>query len=337
MTANRHNLAKQPDFQLGDLKVSPSTCRIFAAEGEIRVEPQTMAVLVVLLRAAGATVTREELVHACWQGRIVSDDTISRTIAKVRSLARGATPAPFTVETLPKVGYRLVEIRKTVTGVNAEKDPEPSGPPANETTPPPQRPSLPVRWELRVAALMAMTVAAILLVWGGLPAEGKFANTEPGSGWDGGDNLRAWQVADALFTLDEKRLSLYLQKGWNPNWLLDSEGSTSLHTLMLVCERNPSHDQAGVVNVARFLMAAGSDPSIKNKWDDSPLDIAIAPRYCGPHHPLTEYLKTIAPAEEIRRVMARACSEAFGGVKSKSDWAKSDMTRAECASVGVSG
>jgi hypothetical protein len=245
----------------------------------------------VLLSAAGATVTREELVHACWQGRIVSDDTISRTIAKVRSLARGATPAPFTVETLPKVGYRLVETRKTVTGVNAEKDLEPSGPPANETTPPPQRPSLPVRWELRVAALMAMTVAAILLVWGGLPAEIKLANTEPGSGWDGGDNLHAWQVADALFTLDEKRLSLYLQKGWNPNWLVDSEGSTSLHALMLVCERNPSHDQAGVVNVARFLVAAGSDPSIKNKWGDTPLIIAKAPKYCGPDHPVVAFLQ----------------------------------------------
>jgi len=57
-----------------------------------------------------------------------SDDTISRTIAKVRSLARGAMPAPFTIETLPKVGYRLVETRKTVTGVNAEDYPEPSAP-----------------------------------------------------------------------------------------------------------------------------------------------------------------------------------------------------------------
>lgn len=77
-----------------------------------------MTVLVVLSRAAGATVTREELVSACWQGRIVSDDAISRTIAKDRTLARSVAPAPFTLETLPKVGYRLVEA-ETVTGVTA--------------------------------------------------------------------------------------------------------------------------------------------------------------------------------------------------------------------------
>jgi ankyrin repeat protein len=139
--------------------------------------------------------------------------------------------------------------------------------------------------------LLAVTAVAIPLVWGVLSAGSKAASTEPSSAWDGGDNLRAWQVADALFSLDEQRLRLYLQKGWNPNWLLDSEGNTPLHTLMLVCERNPTHDQAGLVNVARFLVAAGTDPSIKNKWGDTPLIIAKAPKYCGPDHPVVAFLE----------------------------------------------
>lgn len=94
-----------------------------------------------------------------------------------------------------------------------------------------------------------------------------------------------------MFSLGEQRLSLYLQKGWKPNWLLDSEGSTSLHILMLVCERNPTHDQAVLVNVARFLVAAGSDPSIKYKWGDTPLIIASGPKYCGPDHPVVAFLQ----------------------------------------------
>ena len=253
-----------------------------------------MAVLVVLARAAGATVTREELVSACWQGRIVSDDAISRTIAKVRALARNAAPTPFTLETLPKVGYRLIEAQ-TVTGVTTvdpEDGPEPPGRSEDETARPPERRLLPMRLKWRSAALVALTAVAIPLVWGVLSAGSKAASTEASSAWDG-DSLRAWQVADALFTLDEQRLRLYLQQGWNPNWLLDSEGNTPLHTLMLVCERNPTHDQAGVVKVARFLVAAGSDPSIKNKWGDTPLIIAKAPKYCGPDHPVVAYLQAL--------------------------------------------
>ncbi len=94
----RHELAVQPDFRLGPLDVRPSSCRVFNGDTEIRVEALTMSALVVLARAASATVTREELINACWQGRFVSDDAIARTISKVRMLARGIAPLPFILE-----------------------------------------------------------------------------------------------------------------------------------------------------------------------------------------------------------------------------------------------
>ena len=106
----RVDLARAPDFEIAGVRVSPSACRVHVAGREARLEPLVVAVLVVLAKAANRTVTRDQLIDACWAGRIVSEDAITRTIAKVRAITRDVDPPPFTVETLPKVGFRLTEI-----------------------------------------------------------------------------------------------------------------------------------------------------------------------------------------------------------------------------------
>ncbi len=102
------DLAHEADFALGAMQVRPSASRVRVGDRDVRVEPRVMQVLVVLTRAGGATVTRDALIEACWGGRIVSDDAISRIIAKVRALARLSEPPAFVLETLPKVGFQLV-------------------------------------------------------------------------------------------------------------------------------------------------------------------------------------------------------------------------------------
>lgn len=100
--------------------VSPSTSRVRVGEGQHeRLEPRMMQVVVALARADGGTVSRDELVEACWEGRIVSDDAIARIIAKVRNLARLTDPPAFAIETIPKVGFRLLpgEIASGATAV----------------------------------------------------------------------------------------------------------------------------------------------------------------------------------------------------------------------------
>lgn len=101
------DLARTPDFKLGALLISPSSCRVRTGERDQRVEPRVMQVLVVLVRAAGRTVSRDELIEACWGGRFVSDDAVARAISLVRGLARGLEPPPFVIETVPKVGFQL--------------------------------------------------------------------------------------------------------------------------------------------------------------------------------------------------------------------------------------
>jgi adenylate cyclase len=101
-------LAKEPDFGLGGLLVSPSTARVRCGDVERRVPPKVMQVLVALAQGAGRTLSRDELIEACWDGRVVTDDAIARVVAQVRALAITVEPPPFILETVPKVGFRLI-------------------------------------------------------------------------------------------------------------------------------------------------------------------------------------------------------------------------------------
>ncbi|MBI5940159.1 MAG: winged helix-turn-helix domain-containing protein [Caulobacterales bacterium] len=287
-------LASEPDFQLGYMTVSPSTGRVITLDEELRVEALTMAVLVTLARAEGATVTRDALVDECWQGRIVSDDAVARAIAKVRALERCNTPPPFALETVPKVGYRLLTAFSGLTPA-----PEPA-----ETieVPAPHRPllALPSRRAAMLAVGLTIVVAGIglagvIALRPGLPGAAPPADRLAGIGVfeDSGAHppVHARDFQDALLMLDEDRVRAYLKRGWNPNWKLDAEGNAALHNMMMACERNPDHDHDRAVRVARLLVEAGADPTAANKWNDTPLIIASARRYCGPDHPIVAYLK----------------------------------------------
>lgn len=101
-------LARERPFRLGDVEVEPATRQLVVGDIDQTIEPRVMQVLVALAESPGRIVTRDELVERCWNGRIVGDDAVNRALSRVRQLASAAGPAAFTVETIPRVGYRLV-------------------------------------------------------------------------------------------------------------------------------------------------------------------------------------------------------------------------------------
>ncbi|HEX3365234.1 winged helix-turn-helix domain-containing protein [Phenylobacterium sp.] len=121
------DLAHEPDFSLGAMVVVPSACLVRSGEAAEHVEPRVMQVLILLARNAGRTVTRDQLIDACWGGRIVSDDAVNRVLAQVRALGRSLKPEPFTLETVPKVGFRLIAAdaaaRSPASGTAPPRDP----------------------------------------------------------------------------------------------------------------------------------------------------------------------------------------------------------------------
>jgi TolB-like protein/DNA-binding winged helix-turn-helix (wHTH) protein len=109
MPATQINLAETPDFDLGGLRVSPAHRQV-GANGELKeLEPKVAQVLVALASVRPQVVSRDRLIDQCWDGRIVGDDALNRCIVALRHLAREYSPEPFTIETVPRVGYSLVE------------------------------------------------------------------------------------------------------------------------------------------------------------------------------------------------------------------------------------
>jgi TolB-like protein/DNA-binding winged helix-turn-helix (wHTH) protein len=102
------DLSAQPPFRLGGLEIRPSTRQVLAdGKAGQTAEPRVLQVLVALACVEGAVVSRDALVARCWEGRIVGEDAIHRAIAKTRQLAELTEPPAFTIETVPRVGYRL--------------------------------------------------------------------------------------------------------------------------------------------------------------------------------------------------------------------------------------
>jgi TolB-like protein/DNA-binding winged helix-turn-helix (wHTH) protein/tetratricopeptide (TPR) repeat protein len=101
------DLAGEATFHLGVLEVSPPTCQVTWPTGRQVLQPRVMQALVVLARARGGVVSREMLIAECWDGRIVGEDAITRVMVQLRRLAQGLHGLGYTLETIPRVGYRL--------------------------------------------------------------------------------------------------------------------------------------------------------------------------------------------------------------------------------------
>jgi TolB-like protein len=67
-----------------------------------------MDVLTFLARERNAPVTRSEFLKEVWQGRVVTDEVLSRCISQLRARLDDDPRAPRFIETLPKIGYRLL-------------------------------------------------------------------------------------------------------------------------------------------------------------------------------------------------------------------------------------
>ena len=94
---------------LGQLTVEPSTRNLVGDGQSQRLEPRAMQVLVVLAQASPGVVGRVELNARVWGGRVVGEDAINRAVQTLRRAAAAvAAQEPFTIETIPRVGYRLM-------------------------------------------------------------------------------------------------------------------------------------------------------------------------------------------------------------------------------------
>jgi DNA-binding winged helix-turn-helix (wHTH) protein len=96
------------DFRIGERLVHPRLNAIDYQENTTHLEPKVMRVLVALADRAGDVVTRQQLRETVWQDVFVGEDVLVRAISELRRVFQDDPHSQHTIQTVPKVGYRLV-------------------------------------------------------------------------------------------------------------------------------------------------------------------------------------------------------------------------------------
>jgi len=134
---------------LGEWQVDGPACRVVRG-GETRtLEPKVMDLLLFLASSPGKVFSREDLLAAIWPGVTVGEDTLARTISRLRKGLDDDPRQPRYLETIPKRGYRLVA---EISGTARAQDVEPTKTPGGQ---------YPAR---RPVALYGLTVAIAILI-----------------------------------------------------------------------------------------------------------------------------------------------------------------------------
>src|SRR5882724_9739189 len=102
--------APGPRYRFGPFELLPRTRELLKAGRRIKVRPQPFQVLEVLLERRGDVVTREELRERLWQADTFVDfeHGLNTAIKELRAVLSDSATEPRYIETMPKVGYRII-------------------------------------------------------------------------------------------------------------------------------------------------------------------------------------------------------------------------------------
>src|SRR5438132_1393399 len=115
-------------LRFGDFEFDSLSGKLFRGGRTVKIQPQPLRVLAVLLERAGEIVSREHLRTRVWGDAtfVEFDQGLNYCIRQIRLALRDGASEPLYVETLPKQGYRFIA-RVAVAPV-----PEPDG--VNQTS-----------------------------------------------------------------------------------------------------------------------------------------------------------------------------------------------------------
>lgn len=178
-------------WRVGDWHFDPQSGVLTSIQGDQaqRLEPKTSALLTYLLEHAGHLVSKDELVQTLWPDSYASDETIARTLSRLRAVLIDDPRQPNYIETIPKRGYRLIA---SVQG------PQQAAPTDNQTT-------RPTRYWLPVSLLLSLSA---LMWWFFLPPQSNPTATEQVDLLQQADDYyHQMRLAD-----NERAISLYQQQ-----------------------------------------------------------------------------------------------------------------------------
>lgn len=115
-------------MHIGDWQVNPGSGQISRDGQTARLEARTMRLLVCLAERAGEVVSIDELIDDAWSGVTVSQDSVYQAVASLRRLLGDDPKHPTYIETVPRLGYRMVAtVREEPAAVTSEPTPSRRG------------------------------------------------------------------------------------------------------------------------------------------------------------------------------------------------------------------
>ena len=101
-------LGRPARFRFDDVEIDITQQELRRAGKIVHVEPQVFDLLVHLARNRDRVVSKDELIEAIWQGRIISETALSSCISAARRAVGDNGDDEFVIRTLHKRGFRFV-------------------------------------------------------------------------------------------------------------------------------------------------------------------------------------------------------------------------------------
>lgn len=150
-------------YQVAEFIIDTARYRISSGETHIPAEPKVFDLLVYLVRHRDRVVTREELFKEVWDGREVSDATLSNHVKSARKILGDSGELQSTIVTVRGRGYQFIA---PVTVIPEGAGPDETPAPRSQAGPSSSRGASRWRWPLAFAG----AVVAALVGWRYLPS-----------------------------------------------------------------------------------------------------------------------------------------------------------------------
>ena len=96
--------------RFGDFELHLDSCELYRSGRPVRIQPQPLRVLAILVERAGDVVSRDELRGLVWNEAtfVEFDEGINYCIRQIRLALHDEAGKPIYVETLKRRGYRFI-------------------------------------------------------------------------------------------------------------------------------------------------------------------------------------------------------------------------------------
>jgi TolB-like protein/Tfp pilus assembly protein PilF len=104
----------------GDFVLDPDRRELRQGSSQIAMEPQVFDVLLHLIRNRDKVVTRDDLIEAVWNGRIVSESTLTSRVNAARKAVADSGVQQALIKTYPRRGFRFVADVRAIDAASPE-------------------------------------------------------------------------------------------------------------------------------------------------------------------------------------------------------------------------